>query len=224
MTLSEFVVSTITVAAESPGHDRVGVKRITSGLTVAVADGAGGAGGDAASAAEFAVSRVCDVGEAETHERGYWARVLCELDQSLAIRPAGGESALVVAAVSERHIEGAAVGDCVAWLITSTEVQGLTAGTPRKPLLGSGAALPREFGPLPLGDDALLLATDGLANYAVAERIAECVRSLIIPGSLEPLVDLVRLRSGALQDDVAAALVRRSAANGRLKHPAAGSH
>jgi hypothetical protein len=60
-----------------------------------------------------------------------------------------------------------------------------------------------------LGAATLLLASDGLLNYASAERIAACAGGADLDAVARELVDLVRLRSGALPDDVAILLGRR---------------
>src|SRR5205814_8369243 len=52
-------------------------------------------------------------------------------------------------------------GDCGAWLIAENGIEELTADQVRKPLLGSGEAVPIAFESA-LGGATLLLATDGL--------------------------------------------------------------
>ena len=49
----------------------------------------------------------------------------------------------------------------------------------------------------------LLLATDGLTKYATPEKIAD----LVVHGSVEEIVNCVRLPSGDLQDDVTVVIV-----------------
>ena len=62
-------------------------------------------------------------------------------------RRSGGQTTGVVAFVrSDGSISGASVGDSVAWLISPAgELTDLTAYQRRKPLLGSGEALPVVF-------------------------------------------------------------------------------
>ena len=81
----------------------------------------------------------------------------------------------------------------------------------RKPLLGSGKAVPVAFETV-LGDATLLLATDGLLKYARRDRIAAPARSLHLKIAVQGLTDLPRLRSGALPDDVAYSHVSQLAA------------
>ena len=58
-------------------------------------------------------------------------------------------------------------------------------------------------------DGVLLVATDGLFKYASAPVIAGVVRDGTVAEAAERLLDLVRLRSGKVADDVAVVLVRR---------------
>ena len=54
----------------------------------------------------------------------------------------------------------------------------------------------------------LVVASDGLWNYAPRAAIAELASGDDLDAAVRALVDLVRLPSGELQDDVAIALVR----------------
>jgi serine/threonine protein phosphatase PrpC len=61
--------------------------------------------------------------------------------------------------------------------------------------------LPVGFGPFKWSG-RLLIATDGLFNYAVASDIARLAMAGSVEDAVENLIADVRLRSGALQDDV----------------------
>lgn len=135
------------------------------GGVVVVADGAGGTGRGAL-AAEAVVAAVA--GNLELRSGDAWALVLARVDQALG----GGETTTVVAAIVGDEIFGASVGDSGAWLIDMNGYHELTQGQRRKPLLGSGRATPIPF-MARLGAATLLLATDGLLNYAPASGIAE---------------------------------------------------
>jgi serine/threonine protein phosphatase PrpC len=191
------------------GHDRVRVECRGDVTIVAIADGAGGISGGAA-AAELACELACSTPIDPMLPLG-WATHLSDIDQAIAAEFNAGETTLVVVALRCDTIVGAAAGDSVAWLVRDDTITDLTITTPRKPLLGSGAALPQTFGPVLLGSATLLLATDGLWKYAPRDQLACAVRSAIVPGRLDHVVDLARLRSGTLQDDVAAALIRSRA-------------
>jgi serine/threonine protein phosphatase PrpC len=182
------------LAARGAGEDRIALQRSADGFVLALSDGAGGTGGGAA-AAQLAVQMVME-------GRAPWAEVIRIIDASLN----GGQCALVIAAVSGGEISGASVGDCGAWLIGEA-VQELTARQIRKPLVGSGAR-PVAF-QAELKGSTLLLASDGLFNYARRDRILEVARSLDLQGAASALAELPRLRSGALPDDVSVILCRR---------------
>jgi hypothetical protein len=118
-----------------------------------------------------------------------------------------GESTAVVVDVQADRICGASVGDSQAWVIKDNTIADLTAHQQRKPLLGSGEADPVGFlhGRL---DGLLIAASDGFCNYV---KRTEMVRIIpfedfaILP---KRLVSLVRLRSGALNDDVGIVVCR----------------
>jgi hypothetical protein len=136
-----------------------------------------------------------------------WARCLVDVDQALVRQGSGGQCTAVVVEISENHVSGASVGDSGAWMITSREILDLTERQRRKPLLGSGEASPVSFGQIPLSG-RLLLATDGLFKYATRRDIRErAFVGLSVSTAVETLVEGLRLRSGAFQDDVAIILV-----------------
>ncbi len=171
------------------------------GDILVVADGAGGTGGGgaAADAVLAAVSRCVAMRETQG-----WVEVLTRLDAE----GLGGESTAVVCCVFEDRVVGASVGDSGAWLLEHDAVDDLTQAQRRKPLLGSGRAAAVPFAAR-LGDRTLLLASDGLLKYTSAERIAATVVAEDLQANAVDLLDLVRLRSGALPDDVAILLARR---------------
>jgi hypothetical protein len=78
----------------------------------------------------------------------------------------------------------------------------LTAGQVCKPLLGDGGAVPVAFTGH-LGGGTLVVASDGLWKYMKRARIAEAAALRPLGSALAAMIDGVRLRSGALQDDVA---------------------
>lgn len=176
---------------------------------VVVADGAGGrpGGREAADAVIDAVVtravRLALRGDGAT-----CAGLLAEVDRSLAGR---GEATAVVAIVRAVAgiwtVQGASLGDSGAWLVHADRVDDLTRAQVRKPLVGSGRASPVAFGPTPVDDARLLVATDGLLKYAPRERLAAAARAGPIEAAARALVDGARLPSGGLQDDVAVVLL-----------------
>lgn len=197
------VEAAIKVLPES-GQDRAIAMPTAGGYLVAVADGAGGTGGGAA-AAERLIAALTKLTEGAASRD--WFAALCTFDDELSARPSGGQTTGVVAFVDDDRVVGASVGDSSAWLISTTgEASNLTALQRRKPLLGSGEALPVQFEAQRRGG-RLLLATDGLTKYAPPERICSLATKGTVLEALNALANSVRMPSGGLQDDVAVVLV-----------------
>jgi serine/threonine protein phosphatase PrpC len=172
------------------------------GCLVAVADGAGGTGNGAGAAEGLIAALTKLAGYAASTD---WFDALCVLDDELSA--SGGLTTGVVAFVDDDRIRGASVGDSSAWLISPTgELTDLTALQRRRPLLGSGEALPVQFKAERRGG-RLLLASDGLVKYATAERICALATQGAVEEAARALANCVRLPSGALQDDVAVVIV-----------------
>jgi serine/threonine protein phosphatase PrpC len=132
---------------------------------------------------------------------------LSELD--LRIQATGGQSTAVIAVVRSDRVSGASVGDSGALHCKNGDVDELTRGQRSKPLVGSGSAVPVRFRASPL-DGTLLVATDGLLKYANWARLVETLGHPQLNEIPELLVSLVRLRPGALQDDVGIVVCRAS--------------
>jgi PPM family protein phosphatase len=186
------------------GEDRLLVERYGARTLAMVADGAGGMGGGAAAAtmACSIAAKQLRTGGAGTPED--WARCLYEADQ--AVVRTGGQCTAVVVEISEGRVVGASVGDSGAWLLTGKAIIDLTENQHRKPLLGSDESLPMGFGPIELSG-RLLIATDGLFKFATGSDIAQRATALSVNDAVDKLIAGVRLKSGALQDDVAIILV-----------------
>jgi len=202
------MIETVTrvLAAGRHGQDRAEVIRHAGGVVVVVADGAGGTSGarDAADAVvmwtKALVTRGADLADVTT-----WSQLLIDLDYQLG-SAASGQTTAVIANVTSGGIIGASVGDSAAWLIGPDGCDNLTARQSRKPLIGSGHARPQPFAAAFKG--ALLIATDGLINYAKRNRVCAVASQADLGAAVTQLVDLVRLRSGQLPDDVALVLCR----------------
>jgi serine/threonine protein phosphatase PrpC len=206
--LEHRVIEAAVKVVPPAGADRAAALPTPGGYLAAVADGAGGTGGGAATAERLitALSKLtAEAGSAD------WWTVLLELDEELA-RGRGGETTGVVAFVSADRVTGASVGDSAAWLISpSGGFTDLTVHQRRKPLIGSGEALPVEF-QAEFRGGRLLLASDGLLKYTTAERICELAMAESLTDAVSALVECVRLPSGGLQDDVAVVLVEATPA------------
>jgi serine/threonine protein phosphatase PrpC len=193
---AELAVARLVVGRE----DRAAHFATSGGDVFVVADGAGGTGGGAA-AAEAVIAAV---GASVIGDALGWVELLARVDREMKL----GETTAVVCSVVGDTIVGASVGDSGAWRIEDGAIDDLTHAQRRKPLLGSGRAVVVPF-TARLGSATLLLASDGLLKYASAERIAACVGGVDLDAVARDLVDLVRLRSGALPDDIAIVLSRR---------------
>ena len=115
----------------------------------------------------------------------------------------------MVAIVGPNEIFGSSVGDSGAWLIDEEKHTDLTRHQKRKPFLGTGVAMPVSFSAR-VASGSLLFATDGLLKYTSAEKICEVLKDKEQEEAVRRLVELVRLRSGGLPDDVAIVLCRHS--------------
>ncbi|HEY2587967.1 MAG TPA: protein phosphatase 2C domain-containing protein [Tepidisphaeraceae bacterium] len=203
-----FEVAIQTEAFESHGQDRVDAIAHPHGIVLVVADGAGGTSGGAEAAdAVLLATRSYVTHAADIRDAMQWEQMLAAIDRQISIS-GNGQTTAVILAVSEGGLSGASVGDSAAWLIDEQDgYRDLTAGQIRKPLLGSGASQPVAFEHAWKGG-TLLVATDGLVKYAPPARICEVARGPDLPTAARHLIDLVRLRTGALQDDVGVALCR----------------
>jgi PPM family protein phosphatase len=209
-----FFTASLLLGSRGAGEDRLAVLPCASGLVLVVADGAGGMGGGAEAAAAL-VAAVHTSAE---------ALATGALDPSSLLRShdrraqptggAGGQCTVVIAIVRDADVSGASVGDSGALRSRkplrsgSDAVEDLTAGQQRKPLIGSGAAVPVSFRGPPL-DGTLLLATDGLLKYASWRRLTEALDHAVLDELPALLLSLVRLPTGALQDDVGLIVCRR---------------
>lgn len=121
-----------------------------------------------------------------------------------------GEAAAAVVAVTPEGVFGASVGDARALIVHGRTIVELTSKQTRKPLLGSGLAVIVPFIYKAEGG-TLLVATDGLFDYAKPEAVVSAMLDEDLDSIPAKLVDLARLPSGGLWDDVGLALCRRSA-------------
>ena len=196
------VAHAVTIApARGLGQDRAQVFDTDDGVVVVLADGAGGTA-DGATAARAVVDAV---GAAVTTPHD-WCTLLSDLDRD-PLRLGRGHSTAVILSIHAGSISGASVGDSGAWLLRAADITDLTERQQRKPLVGGGCT-PFRIQPVQLGLGTLLVASDGLLNYAKRSDILRTVRGSDLHAAAQALIDLVRLRNGALQDDVAVVLCR----------------
>ena len=150
-----------------------------------------------AAAAQQVVDAVRALDPTQEHD---WVQVLTRLDTHLSSSAGLGETTAVVAFVTDDEIVGASVGDSGAWMLMGIWLN-LLEDQHRKPLLGTGSALPVAFGPFPIGE-RVLLGSDGLFKYVDAERIGQLARDASLEAAATELVRAARLPTGRLQDDI----------------------
>jgi serine/threonine protein phosphatase PrpC len=201
-----FATSKQMHAGSSELQDRAECFWNGSNLILVLADGAGGLSGGA-KAAEFIVEGVKKRISA-TPSSQQLNESLISLDQEMAASGAFGETTCVVVGVSDSGIVGTSVGDSGALIFSKTGIENLTANQIRKPLLGSGRAIPVNF-TRGLLNGTLLIASDGLLKYTSQEKIAATILASDFDCTANKLVSLVRYQSGALPDDVSILLTRQ---------------
>jgi serine/threonine protein phosphatase PrpC len=184
------------------GQDRATVVHVRGGLIIALADGAGGTA-HGAEAAEAVITAVQARPALDPTE------LLYELDDPE--RLGHGQATAVIAAIHGDTISGASVGDSGLWLIETSEVTDVTHAQRRKPLLGDGCD-PVAFRHGFASTTTLLVASDGLLRYAKLQEIARVARGANLDDAAASLIELVRLPTGDLQDDVSIVLCRRAPA------------
>lgn len=199
-----------TQACRTHGEDRVGVVELSDRVVLSVADGAGGTG-SGGRAAEMVIQGVKSrVADCTTGNQ--WAETLRQLDPQIA----PGESTAVVVDASIDWICGASVGDSGAWLVNGGDIIDLTTHQVRKPLLGSGNAQPAGFCQHQW-QGLLLLATDGLLNYAKPGIITQLLAQTDFYSLPRVLVESVKLPTDELWDDVGIVICRRKPPQRRRK-------
>jgi len=193
---------TATEAFRDCCEDRVAVFDSADRTVIVVADGAGGAG-----SGEVAAESVIHEIKTELnriHSADQWADLLRQIDH----RVASGESTIVVVDVRPYGMAGASVGDTQAWIIDHEATIELTRNQNRKPLLGSGNASPVSFMSRPL-NGTLLIATDGFFDYAKRGAIPELIAQSDFYSIPRRCIEMVRLPSGHLWDDIGIVAARQ---------------
>ena len=190
-------------------QDRAMAIQVGVALVLVVADGAGGSG-DGGHAADVVLEGVAELvaGGLPLDDGRTWEDFFEDLDRRIAADAIPGETTAVALALTTGWICGASVGDSEAWLVSPGGWSDLTAHQRRKPLLGSGLAMPVAFSHEGVGG-VLVLGSDGLFKYARPEKIRATAQSGTPTETCAALIELTRLPGGGHQDDVAAVVCRR---------------
>lgn len=176
-------------------------------LILVLADGAGGLSGGAA-AAEFVVQSIKGRINSTIGNSDALCAFLAALDREMLAAKTFGEATCVITVVSEDMIMGASIGDSGALIFSKNGIKDLTRSQIRKPLLGSGRAIPVGFTDGQL-NGTLLIASDGLLKYTSQEKMSATIESSVLDQTVSKLIGLVRYPSGALPDDVSILLVQK---------------
>ena len=200
--MTAFETVQLVQAYRSRCEDRVDVIDQGERTIIVVADGAGGVGnGDVA--AESVLREVRSIyHRIETAEQ--WQDALRQFDFSIS----AGESTVVVVDLHSDFIIGASVGDSAAWIIDDGRIIDLTSRQVRKPLLGSHEARPVAFSHQALSG-VLIVGTDGFFDYAKREAVPPTVSQCDFFAIPRTCLEMVRLPSGDLWDDVGLVACRR---------------
>jgi serine/threonine protein phosphatase PrpC len=193
--MSHFETTSITVPYRTRCEDRVAILTHDERLVIVVADGAGGSGGGAEAA--DVVIREVSLAAVEPRDAAAWCSVLQQVDLQIGC----GESTCVVAELCGDQVCGASVGDSSAWLIRDDDIVDLTREQVRKPLLGSGGSQPVGF-THDFSRGLLIVATDGFSKYVKRETLLQKIHWIDFAVLARQLVEMVRLPSGELWDDV----------------------
>ena len=183
------------VPARGDGDDRAEAFPTAAGHLLVLADGAGGTSGGAA-AADVVLARTRTLSFSSPSD---CARFLRDVDRQLTNV---GQTTAIIVVVEDGQVFGASVGDSSAWLLGAAGVTVLTEYQKSKPLLGSGSATPIAFGPISRVG-RVLVGSDGLFKYVPYDRVRNLASTLPLAEVPGALVAAARLRSGALQDDIA---------------------
>jgi hypothetical protein len=196
-------ISQYIVGQRNISQDAIGVIERPHSTVIVVADGAGGTeNGDIASQSVINEVRFA----AHTLQGDIdWVQVLRQVDHAIG----SGQSTACIAELSDHHLHGASVGDCRVAIKNGLVFDFPSDGQSRKPLLGTGDALPIAFS-RPWSGDLVIAASDGLWNYCQNERIMSASHQIDFPIFAKHLVDMVKLPlSGGYVDDVAVVCARR---------------
>ena len=123
-----------------------------------------------------------------------------EVDVEIYHQSKGAETTAVCVIIKDSIVWGASIGDSECWVFNKEFDYQLTTNQYRKPLLGGGEAIPVAFASFKV-DGYSVVGSDGLFKYTTVEEIKGVLNTAAFDKISESLINLVRLQSGALQDD-----------------------
>ncbi len=183
-------------------QDAVGVFERDQDAVLVVADGAGGIeDGEVASRSVVEFIRQVPYDPRTPTD---WGQVLRQTDFAT---PSGQSTACVVE-LSGNGLRGASVGDSRVGILNGDDVVFPSDGQQRKPLLGSGEAVPCDFN-FPWNGEMVLVGSDGFWNYVRMEQVLANLRFIEFPLLAKTLCEMARLPSGGFADDVSVICARR---------------
>jgi serine/threonine protein phosphatase PrpC len=171
-----------------------------------VADGQGGRTGGA-EAAQLACRAAIAAAIREPPRKlsipSVWAELPCSVDQAVCRDPQAGLTTLVGFSIAQGRLAGASCGDSAVLLVA----QGgrpwqLTAGQPKNPPVGSGAAPLRPFEAELVVPWSVMAISDGVWRYNRWEGVEEAMSAAHGQQLVERLQQQARLRgNGQFPDD-----------------------
>ena len=193
------------------GQDCVSIFEVNDRIIIMLADGAGGYKG-AKQVSEKYISLMQEKlnSDSISEDPLVLERIMKNIDIELLRHSNGSETTAIIVIVKDSKVWGASVGDSKCWLFNKEFNYELTANQYRKPLLGSGKAIPVGFGIFEL-NGFIVVGSDGLFNYTSIDRIKNSLNSETIDNVSDSLINLVRLPSGKLHDDCSVVVYQKGA-------------
>ncbi len=187
--------------ATKQGQDHANVFEINSYIVLLLADGAGGYKG-AGKVSEKFLELITDKIKSGPIPKDFMVleQIMRDIDSKLFQHSNGSETTAIVTIINDTQVWGVSVGDSQCWMFNNEFNYELTKNQYRKPLLGSGQAIPVGFGPFEL-NRFIVVGSDGLFNYTSIDSIEKKLCAVDFADVSKSLIELVRLPSGNLQDD-----------------------
>jgi len=199
-------IVSLTEQQHKSGNDYINIIEKDGIIVFALADGAGN-NKNSDFASNFVVEACKELLSNEKFDNpDDFEFFLSDLDEIIFNSKNWGETTAVVGKIINNVIMGASVGESQAWLLGGDFDYQLTEFQYPKPLLGSMDAKPIGFGPM-LINDTLIIASDGLFNYAKFSEIRNL--SLSENTNAQELIDLAKNEANKLSDDTSVIVIKK---------------